>query len=110
MASWQMSNGAEFWWAPGRSQLGRDRFAAEPFGYDEIVSVMVFDSVRAGRELPAPDWASLREQLLRVGGLCAEELRDVRRLPATPPNQALRLTRRHDDSLGLHGSPALPGG
>jgi hypothetical protein len=87
-----MSNGAAFWWTPGRSQLGPDRFAGEPFGYDEIVSVTVLDSVRVGREVICCDWPSLRNRLLAVRGLRVEELRDVHRPPATPPNQALHLT------------------
>jgi hypothetical protein len=92
MTWWVMSNGAVFWWTPGRSQLGADRFTEEPFGYDEIVSVTVFDVVRAGREVLDCDWPSLRGQLLGVRGLRVEELRDVRRPPASPPNQALHLT------------------
>ena len=92
MAYWQLSNGATFWWTPGRPQLGPDRFAEEPFRYDEIVSVTVFDSVRMSREVVACDWPSLRGLLLGVRGLRVEELRDVRRPPASPPNQALHLT------------------
>ena len=104
MAHWQMSNGAAFWWTPGQSQLGPDRFAEEPFGYDEIVSVTVFDSVQVGREVLACDWPSLRGRLLGV-----EELRDVRRPPASPPNQALHLTRPACRFLGLHSHLSGPG-
>ena len=92
MAYWRMANGAAFWWTPGRPQLGPDRFAEGPFGYEEIVSVLVFDAVRLGREVIACDWPSLRGQLLGVRGLRVEERRDVRCPPASPPNRALHLT------------------
>ena len=91
-AYWKMSNGAEFWWTPDRAQLGPDRFMGQPFGYDEIDSVTVFESVRIGKDLVACDWSSLRDQLIGVSGLRIEELRDVRRPPAVPPNEALHLT------------------
>lgn len=91
-AYWRMPNGAEFWWMPGHSQLGPDRFTEQPFGYDEIESVTVFDLVRMGTEVLACGWRSLREQLLGIRSLRVEELQDVRCPPAAPPNQALRLT------------------
>jgi hypothetical protein len=69
MAYWQMSNGAEFWWMPGRSQLGPDRFTREPFSYAEIVSVTVFDTVPIKPGGWACDFEALRARLTGVTGL-----------------------------------------
>ena len=89
---WRMANGASFWWMPDRSQLGLDRFSSAPFTYTEIVSITVFDTVPIQPGGWNCDWQSLRGQLLGVVGLKVEELRDVSCPPATPPNQAMRLT------------------
>jgi hypothetical protein len=95
-AYWCMSNGAEFWWTPSHSHLGQDRFTGEPFGYEEIVSVSVFDSVRMGNKVLTCNWQALREQLLDTCGLNIAELRDVSCPPATPPNSVLLVTAPHD--------------
>ncbi|HEY7154670.1 MAG TPA: hypothetical protein VH575_11980 [Gemmataceae bacterium] len=93
MTYWQMSNGAEFWWTlSSRNQLCDERFVEEPFSYAEIVSVCVVSDVRFGEEVLSCDWLALRQSLLNVPGLRVQEMRDVKIPPASPPNQALRLT------------------
>jgi hypothetical protein len=88
-----MTNGAEFWWTlTNRTQLLDDRFAEEPFLYTEIVSVCVVSEVRFRQEVLSCDWLALRQGLLSVPGLHVEEMGDVKIPPASPPNQALRLT------------------
>jgi hypothetical protein len=93
MTYWRMSNGAEFWWTlTNRTQLLDDRFTERPFSYTEIVSVCVVSEVRFRKEMLSCDWPALRQSLLTVPGLHVEEVGDVKIPPASPPNQALRLT------------------
>jgi hypothetical protein len=90
---WRMSNGAAFWWTlTSRAQLGEDRFTDQPFSYTEIVSVCIVSEVRFRQEVLSCDWPALRQSLLSVPGLRAEEMCDMKIPPASPPNQALHLT------------------
>jgi hypothetical protein len=92
MTYWRMSHGAEFWRPTSRAELLEDRFAEWPFSYTEIVSVCVVSEVRIRQEVLSCDWPALRRSLLNVPGLRVEELRDLTIPPASPPNEALRLT------------------
>ena len=93
MTYWRMSNGAEFWWTlTNREQLLPDRFVEEPFSYAEIVEICVFNEVKVRQEVFSTNWASLLEALAQVPGLRVKELKDVKMLPAAPPNKVLCLS------------------
>jgi hypothetical protein len=93
MTYWRMANGAEFWWSiSDRSELLSDRFAGEPFHYSEIVSAIVFREVRLGDEVLACDWEAVYRELSAVGGLRVEAVSGLFIPPASPPNEALRLS------------------
>jgi hypothetical protein len=93
MTWWQTSNGAVFWMTlTSRNQLDEDCFSETPFSYAEIVSVCVVSEVRFRQEVLSRDWPALKQKLLSVPGLSVEERRDLTIPPASPPNEALRLT------------------
>ena len=84
-AYWRMSNGAGFWWAPEPADLLADRFARQPFVYQEIASITVFAVVQFGQETFACDLPSLRRRLGGVPGLVITEMVDVVCPPVRPP-------------------------
>jgi hypothetical protein len=89
---WRMSNGAEFWWTlRDRSQLLEASFVDEPFAFSEIVSIRVFDKIRANQEVLSCNWAVLKERLVNIPGLRVVTLNDICIPPASRPNMVLEL-------------------
>jgi len=91
---WRLSYGAVFWWTPGRSELLPTGFATQPFAYEEVTSVTLFDAFRFGKEVITCDLPSMAVRLGAVAGLLVTELQDVSCPPIKPPSRALQLTLR----------------
>src|SRR4051812_46013548 len=97
-AYWRMSNGAEFWCIPDRSQLLGKRFAREPFTHSEILSICVFNHIQIGRQSWSCDWEAVRHSLLAIPSLLVAELNDVPLPPAFLADRAIRLTAKENQA------------
>ena len=91
---WRLSYGASFWWTPARAELLPNGFATQPFTYEEVASVTLFDTVHFGVESVTCDLTLIAHQLSGVAGLLLTKLNNVTCPPVKPTNQALQLTVR----------------